>query len=69
MQKELCPFYKEARRETHSRTIQGGRNPRKPTITTKKYCSHPESKHRLETLSGDVQCDGDLERCSISPED
>jgi hypothetical protein len=69
MGKDACPLYKETSKEIHSQVIQGDRNPRKPTISIKKWCAHPESKHRLETISGNVQCDGDLKKCSIPTED
>lgn len=66
--KERCEHYLEKTRRVRVATITGRRDPAEPVFETTKKCTHPESRFEPGTLTGNVPCDGDKERCAL-PED
>jgi len=63
--REACPFYRFGvttfEGETHSSdSLQ-------PRVKHKEWCEHPMSKHGR--LTDNLPCDGNIEKCDISPEE
>lgn len=65
-----CKYYclKESRRVSE-RTDRKDRNPRKPIISKRYVCTHPELIDRPLTI-GPLQCNGDRDSilCFLSPQ-
>lgn len=66
--KKHCQYFKVNRSVTHSKALTGNRNPLKPIISEKAYCTHPESIHRIDAISAPAVCDGNVENCDIPME-
>lgn len=60
-----CQFYFIKRQELHSETITKNRNPSKPSISNKAFCTHKESVHKQETSCPAAICGGDTIFCDL----
>ena len=61
-----CIFYVCKTTKSVSKITTCNRNPKKPTIHEAKKCSHPNSNIKPGTIgTGNVACEGNIEKCII----
>lgn len=61
----ICPYYTSKTTRTVSKVQTGNRNPRKPIIREINKCTHPESLHKVGTITKNVPCGGAIASCII----
>lgn len=63
----MCEFYYLLHETRTNQALPQSRQPVRPEIDTKAYCTHPESLHPLGTMCDPALCNGDIAKCDIPP--
>ncbi len=64
--KDRCSFF-EVLRIISGRAVRGEGQFVRPTFKKKACCMHPQSKHRIDTISPSATCKGNPKKYDISP--